>query len=118
MTVPDWLPDSVSVQAASPAELWHDLATTKGYTRAYVDGGKTVQSFLNAGLIHHMTLTRVPILLGNGIPLFDGSSAGKRRTLKHLSTLSYSNGFVTSRYDIDYDELDTNSPDDGMDGSS
>jgi dihydrofolate reductase len=106
--VPEWLPDSVSVQsAASPLELWKDLETKEEYKRAYVDGGKTIQSFLNAGLIHHMTLTRIPILLGDGIPLFDGNSDAKQRTLKHVSTQAYPNGFVISKYDIDYDHPDS-----------
>ena len=42
----------------------------QGYQHAYVDGGKTIQSFLNLKMINQMTLTRIPILLGRGIPLF------------------------------------------------
>lgn len=104
--VPEWMPQTVSIKsAASPAELWTELeASPSGFKRAYIDGGKTIQSFLNAGLIHHITLTRIPILLGEGIPLFESNPAGKQRTLKHLSTQSYSNGFVTTNYDVIYDD--------------
>ena len=42
----------------------------RGYKHAYVDGGLTVQSFLDAGLIQRMTITRVPVIIGSGIPLF------------------------------------------------
>ena len=41
-----------------------------GYQNLYVDGGKTIQSFLQADLIDEMIITRVPILLGSGLPLF------------------------------------------------
>lgn len=41
-----------------------------GATRVYVDGGKTVQAFLAAGLLADLTVTRVPVLIGRGIPLF------------------------------------------------
>lgn len=38
--------------------------------RVYVDGGRTVQAFLVAGLLSELTVTRVPVLIGEGIPLF------------------------------------------------
>jgi dihydrofolate reductase len=42
----------------------------KGYKNLYIDGGKTIQSFLDENLIDEMTITTLPILLGGGIPLF------------------------------------------------
>ena len=42
----------------------------KGLNNLYIDGGKTIQSFLKQDLIDEMIITRVPILLGDGIPLF------------------------------------------------
>ena len=41
-----------------------------GYKNLYIDGGKTIQRFLKEDLIDELTVTTVPILLGNGIPLF------------------------------------------------
>jgi dihydrofolate reductase len=38
--------------------------------RIYADGGRTVQAFLASGLLSDLTVTRVPVLLGAGIPLF------------------------------------------------
>ena len=35
----------------------------------YVDGGQIIQSFLRLGLIDDMTITQVPVLLGDGRPL-------------------------------------------------
>lgn len=42
----------------------------QGLEHIYVDGGKLIQSFLREDLIDEMIITRVPILLGAGIPLF------------------------------------------------
>lgn len=44
--------------------------TNTGARRVYVDGGRTVQAFLTASLLSDLTVTRVPVLLGEGIPLF------------------------------------------------
>lgn len=43
---------------------------TKGLRKLYIDGGKTIQSFLKNDLIDELIITRIPILLGSGIPLF------------------------------------------------
>lgn len=42
----------------------------RGMTRLYIDGGKTVQSFLAADLIDELIVTSIPVLLGDGIPLY------------------------------------------------
>ena len=42
----------------------------KGYYSLYIDGGRTIQSFLKEDLIDEMTITIIPYLLGGGIPLF------------------------------------------------
>jgi len=47
-----------------------DKIHQKGYYRLYIDGGRTIQSFLKEDLIDEMTITIIPILLGGGIPLF------------------------------------------------
>jgi len=43
----------------------------KGYYSLYIDGGRTIQSFLKEDLIDEMTITIIPYLLGGGIPLFN-----------------------------------------------
>ncbi len=43
---------------------------SKGLHSLYIDGGNTIQNFLNEDLINEMILTTIPILLGGGIPLF------------------------------------------------
>jgi dihydrofolate reductase len=70
----------------------------EGVRRVYLDGGKTIQRFLRAGLVSDILITRIPILIGDGIPLFgplDGDVA-----LTHLRTEAYPNGFVQSVYAV------------------
>ncbi len=59
----------VEQMSGSPAELASRLAAS-GVRHAYVDGGITIQGFLRAGLIQRIIITRIPVLLGDGIPLF------------------------------------------------
>jgi dihydrofolate reductase len=100
VTIPEWVPKTVSARsAASPQALWKELEEAGECGRVYVDGGRTIQDFLQAGLIHRMALSRIPILLGEGIPLFSGNDP-TRRQLKHVSTKAYSNGTVTTIYDV------------------
>ena len=79
----------------SPREVVEALSA-EGATHAYVDGGKTVQGFLDAGLIQRLIVTRVPVLLGEGIPLF-GKTA-RDIPLRHVSTRAFESGFVQSEY--------------------
>ena len=60
--------------SGEPAEIVAKLAAT-GAHHLYVDGGITVQRFLNAGLVDRVTITRVPVLVGTGIPLFGSCPA-------------------------------------------
>ena len=80
-----------------PRRLVERLATI-GATRLYVDGGKTIQGFLNAGLIDELTITRVPILIGTGVPLFGPLTHDVRLT--HIATRQFENGVVQSKYRV------------------
>jgi dihydrofolate reductase len=70
----------------------------RGRRHLYIDGGVTIQRFLEAGLIQRMTITRVPVLLGSGIPLFGPLSHDIK--LEHLETRSYASGLVSSDYAV------------------
>jgi dihydrofolate reductase len=83
--------------SGSPSQIVDQLAAT-GAKHVYVDGGLTVQEFLRAGLIDQITVTRVPVLIGDGIPLF-GSVAHDIK-LRHLDTRQYISGLVTSKYEV------------------
>ncbi|HEV7644373.1 MAG TPA: dihydrofolate reductase family protein [Pyrinomonadaceae bacterium] len=92
-------PDGAVFEAMSgtPHEVVERLAE-RGLKHLYIDGGVTIQRFLEAGLIRHMTITRIPVLLGNGIPLFGPLSRDIR--LEHVATRSYPSGIVQSEYVI------------------
>ncbi len=93
--IPDKLSRNVEVLSCSPVELIHRLSEN-GARHVYVDGGKTIQAFLNAGLIQEMTLTHIPILIGAGIPLFGKLDRDIR--FLHIETKAYESGFVQSKY--------------------
>lgn len=67
-----------------------------GFKNLYIDGGKTIQAFLNEGLIDELILTQIPIILGAGIPLF--GPLGHSVKLEHCSTEVLGGGMVKSHY--------------------
>ena len=83
------------MMAATPQEVVARLAT-RGMKHLYIDGGVTIQRFLEAGLIQRVIITRVPVLLGSGIPLFGPLSREIR--FEHVATRSYPSGLVQSEY--------------------
>jgi dihydrofolate reductase len=80
-----------------PSEIVSKLAAT-GAHRLYIDGGVTIQSFLRAGLIQRLIITRVPVLIGDGIPLFGTLLRDVR--LRHVRTQSYASGLVKTEYQV------------------
>jgi dihydrofolate reductase len=85
----------VERMSGAPAEIVSQLAA-RGIRHIYVDGGITIQRFLNAGLIQRLIITRVPVLIGSGIPLF--GAVPSDILLKHVGTRQYASGLVQSEY--------------------
>ncbi len=85
------------MMAGTPAEIVARLGA-RGLQHLYVDGGVTIQGFLEAGLIQRLIITRVPVLLGSGIPLFGPLSHDIR--LEHVATRSFPSGLVQSEYRV------------------
>src|SRR6185503_11167724 len=81
--------------AGTPAEVIGRLAA-RGMGHLYIDGGVTIQRFLTAGLIQRLIITRVPVVLGTGIPLFGPVAHDLRFT--HVATRAYPSGLVQSEY--------------------
>ena len=72
----------------------------EGHQHAYVDGGTTIQGFINLELINDMTITRAPVLLGEGIPLF--GKIEKDIRLEHCSAKGFANDFIQEHYQVKY----------------
>jgi len=85
------------IMDATPEEVVAKLRQ-RSIAHIYVDGGVTVQRFLAAGLIQRLIITRVPVLIGSGIPLFGSLPADVR--LEHVETRSYRTGLVRSEYRV------------------
>ena len=95
--IPDALIEKVTLSTLAPTDLMAELSG-KGWNRAYVDGGKVIQSFLAEGLIADMIVTRAPVLIGEGLPLF--GVIPKDIPLRHIETRSFPSGLVSSRYEV------------------
>jgi len=85
----------VERMSGDPAEIVSKL-DARGIRHVYVDGGITIQRFLQAGLIQRLIITRVPVLIGAGIPLF--GAIPRDILLKHVGTRQYASGLVQSEY--------------------
>ncbi len=68
--VPEKLKEKVILIKGSLKEVIKQIHEN-GFYRLYIDGGKTIQSFLKEDLIDEMTITIIPWILGSGIPLFN-----------------------------------------------
>jgi dihydrofolate reductase len=87
----------VEQMAGDPADIVARLAAT-GANHLYIDGGETIQRFLRAGVIQRLVITRVPVLIGQGIPLFGALPRDIR--LRHIATRQYAGGLVQSEYEV------------------
>jgi len=83
--------------SGAPPDIVSELAA-RGIRHIYVDGGITIQRFLQAGLIQRFIITRVPVLIGAGIPLF--GPLQHDIALQHIATRHYASGLVQSEYVI------------------
>ncbi len=81
-----------------PLEDSVEKLNNMGYENIYVDGGKTTQNFLRAGLIDELIITTIPVLLGGGTPLF-GKLPDKIH-LRHVKTEIFLNAIIQSHYKI------------------
>lgn len=67
--IPENLSDRVFLINGTIQEILEKIHQ-QGYHKLYIDGGKTITSFLCEDLIDEMIITRIPIVLGGGAPLF------------------------------------------------
>ncbi len=89
---------AVEQMSGEPIEILTRLKA-RGFKQAYIDGGITIQRFLAAGLIDRLVITRVPVLIGEGIRLF--GPVPRDISLRHVATRCCRGGLVQSEYVID-----------------
>ncbi|MGA3210945.1 MAG: dihydrofolate reductase family protein [Terriglobales bacterium] len=87
----------VEQMSGEPDEIVSHLKA-RGLKHAYIDGGITIQRFLAAGFIDRLVITRVPVLIGAGIPLF--GPVPRDIPLRHVATRSYNGGLVQNEYEV------------------
>ncbi len=95
--IPLHLTDKITITDQTPKDLL-ETVDQQGWGRAYVDGGITIQSFLNEGLIEDLIITTLPILIGDGIPLFGNTPQDIQLELINLT--QYSSGLAQSHYRV------------------
>lgn len=93
--VPANLEGKVSLLKGSPQQIL-DQIHERGYHNLYIDGGRTVQHFLQDDLIDELRISTIPILLGGGFPLF-GDLASPME-FEHVESMVYLNQIVQDHY--------------------
>jgi len=99
---PAQLPDTVTGSSETVRALY-DRLCREGVQHVYLDGGATIRGFLTEGLVDEITITTIPVLLGEGRPLFG--------PLKHdvalelIESQSFDFGFVQSKYSVQHRRL-------------
>jgi dihydrofolate reductase len=93
-----WIRNGVVDQmAGDPAAIVAQLEA-RGFRHAYIDGGVTIQRFLAAGLLDRMIVSRVPVLIGTGMPLF--GPLPHDVPLHHVASRTYRGGIVQDEYEF------------------
>ena len=72
----------------------------EGFKDAYIDGGTTIQAFINLKLIDELTITKAPVLLGEGKPLFGKTI--KDIKLEEGEVIAFPNDFIQIKYKVNY----------------
>jgi dihydrofolate reductase len=65
-------PTTVSTCHGNIRELCEQAKQVAGDKNVYVDGGNVITQALDAGCVDELILTVVPVLLGQGVPLYRG----------------------------------------------
>jgi len=93
--LPEAIEDKAEKISGELRKLVQQLSA-RGYSNLYIDGGSVIRSFLTEDLIDEMTITRVPVLLGSGIPLF--TQLSEALAFEHQKTEVLSSALVKTQY--------------------
>ncbi|ROS02031.1 dihydrofolate reductase [Sinobacterium caligoides] len=96
---PESLHGKVEIYAGEITALISELEKRE-LKHAYVDGGTTITSFVNLALINQMTITKAPVLLGDGLPLF--GRINRQIKLVDAEAEAFPNDFIQIKYRVDY----------------
>ena len=96
---PDNVKDKIEMYSGDLQALVSKLES-EGHQHAYIDGGTTIQTFINLQLINEMTITHAPVLLGEGILLFGKTI--KDIKLEQAQATAFANNFVQVKYTVNY----------------
>lgn len=94
---PESLGNRVKIYSGDLLALTEQL-TSNGYRHAYIDGGVTITSFIALGLLDEICVTQIPILLGDGFPLF--GNIDRQIKLEHAEVTVFSNDFIQWKYRV------------------
>ncbi len=95
--IPEFITSEIIPFEGTPRQAVKEL-NDRGCENLYIDGGKVVQQFLNAGLVDNIVITVVPVLIGGGIPLF--GALKNHVKLKAKDTRHFDNGLIQLHYDV------------------
>jgi dihydrofolate reductase len=93
---PASLKNKVTILSMNPGALLGYLSSI-GYSTVYIDGGKVIQAFLKEDLVDELIISKAPVIIGNGIPLF--GYLDRDLEFRHVRTDVCSNGLVRSYYE-------------------
>lgn len=94
-SVPSHLNGKVEIISGEPPSVIRSMYR-RGFRDLYIDGGKTIQDFIKQDMIDEMIITKIPVVLGSGIPLF--GRIDHDILFEHIETEIFKNGLVKSRY--------------------
>ncbi len=97
--LPEILAGKVEMHSGDIKELIGKLEN-RGLKHAYIDEGSTITSFIDLELMDEMTLATVPLLLGEGIPLFE--KLNQKVKLEKTKAAVFANDFVQIKYSVNY----------------
>lgn len=94
-SIPEKLAGKAELVNGDPGSVVIKL-NERNFNNLYIDGGKTIQEFLKLNLIDEMIITQIPILLGDGIPLFGNLT--KEQKFRLIKSEVLVNALVKNHY--------------------
>lgn len=97
--VPDNMEGKIELFSGDLFSLVESL-NQKGFKHAYIDGGTTIQSFIKLKLLSEISITKAPVLLGDGVPLF--GKLDQHIRLDQAQATCFENDFIQIKYRVNY----------------